>query len=704
MEFYTPSKFKRPVRLCEKTREFAAASLGHTYGEDTRKTPHVTVPHIEGFENLTDLQRYDTAVRAIAENAPLRVCPGELISGAATLGDAIDHLVPVRFEDDPDFYLPGISHLTVDYGEVLSIGMNGVEEKIKNSPARFGSERNKAFLKSCAETIESMRIWHKRYTEKLSRLSGYEENVKILSKVPFSPAKNFREALQSIWVCFAFLRLTGCWPGFGRIDVILGDFLRRDLESGQITADEARELLAHFFIKGCEWITGMPTVSGDAQHYQNIVLSGIDADGRDVTNEVTYLVLDIIEETGISDFPVTVRINKNTDERLLRRVSEVIRLGGGTVAVYNEDLVLESLEDMGYEKSEARRFANDGCWEVQIPGKTFFEYAPFDSLRVLQHVTLNDFENADFDSYDSLFAKFREDLSAQAEEIYKWCVLKKLEDDKITFKNTYPCTSVSLFEHDCIERGLSYLEGGAVYNVLSPHIGGAPDAANSLYAIKKAVFEDKLVSFKDLMEILRNNWEGHEELRGKILDGYTYFGNGNEEADSVAADVLDCFADICRKFDKATPIRFVSGVSTFGRQIEWSRSRLATPFGRKKGEVLSGNFSPTPGTDENGAAAVIRSCCAADLRRQHTGAALDISFIPSSLDSENAVKAISGLIKAFVALGGFFMQIDTTDKELLRAAQRHPENYQNLSVRVSGWNARFVTLSREWQDMIIERT
>ena len=158
------------------------------------------------------------------------------------------------------------------------------------------------------------------------------------------------------------------------------------------------------------------------------------------------------------------------------------------------------------------------------------------------------------------------------------------------------------------------------------------------------------------------------------------------------------------EFDKKTPIRFVSGVSTFGRQIEWAPARFAAPFGRKKGEILSGNMSPTPGTDCSGAGAVIKSYCKADLRKQYTGAALDIGFSPSYTDSENAVSALCGLIKGFVRLGGSFMQIDTVNAEVLKEAQKNPENFQSLSVRVSGWNARFVTMSKQWQDMIIDRT
>lgn len=704
MEFYTSSDCKRPVRLSRKTRNFAYESLNHKYGKDTLKTPNVSLNHIENYENMSPIEKYNTAIYEIVTKAPVRICDGELLSGAATLGDAITHQLPAAYKNEERGAPTGVSHLTVDFFEVLEIGMDGIREKAKKSLATHTDPSKTEFIKSCIHCIDCMEIWRMRYIDELSKRQGFERITENMKRVPFSPAASFYEAVQSIWFCFSFLRLTGCWPGFGRIDVLLGKYLDADLKNNKITLYEAREILAHFFIKGCEWITGEDTVSGDAQHYQNIVLSGIDENGNDVTNEVTYLVLDIIEETGISDFPTTVRINKKTDEKFLTRVAEVIRYGGGVVAVYNEDLILESLADMGYPQIEARAFANDGCWEVQIPGKTNFSYIPFDALKLLQQVTLKDYdEKVNFDTFASLLYQYEVDLKNQVRAIYEECVLTKLEDDMITFKANNPCTAVSLFEQSCIEKGLSYKEGGTVYNVISPHIGGLPDAVNSLYAIKKAVFEDKIISFTDFMRILKNNWENEEALRKRILSNYTYFGNDCDEVDEIAVKILNDFSDMCKTYDEKTPIRFVSGVSTFGRQIEWAPSRIATPFGRKQGEILSGNLSPTPGTDHNGAAAIIKSYCKADLKKQYTGAALDIGFVPSSIDNDNAITAIAGLIKGFVLLGGHFMQIDTVDKATLTEAQKHPENYQNLSVRVSGWNARFVTMSKEWQDMIIER-
>ena len=698
---------KRPIRLSDETRKFAFDSLNHKYGLETWSTPAVLMDGYKGFENLTSLEKYDAAIEQISKMAPIRICNGEKISGSATLGMAISHNIPATFGGNPVFS-SSISHLTIDFETVLKKGVNYIQKQAEDALKKYKGTEKEPFIQSCLHCLWCMRIWHERYLEELKNKSEYRANYENLQNVPFEPANNFYEAVQSIWFTFAFVRLCGNWPGIGRIDWLLGDYLEKDLADATLTLDEAREILAQFFIKGCEWIKGGDCGSGDAQHYQNILLAGVDENGKEVTNTVTYLVLDILEELGISDFPTTVRINKNTDEKLLKRVAEVIRLGGGVVAVYNEDLVIESLVDYGYELKEARKFANDGCWEIQIPGKTFFTYIPFDSLQILQQRTFENYgTKVCFADFESLYDAFVNDLQSEIEEIIATRNASRFIYTAVPTKDwkwapDMPCTVVSLFEQGCIEKGRSYLEGGPVYNVASPHIGGLPDVVNSLYAIKKLVFDEQKVSFEELMQLLKNDWEDGEALRQYALNKYAYFGNDNDEVDRIAKDIISDFADICDNMESGykTP----AGVSTFGRQLDWSGLRMATAYGKKAHNVLAGNFSPTPGTDKEGATAIIKSYCKADLKRTVSGAALDIKLLPSSVNGKNGVEAISSLIKGFVTLGGHFMQLDIADTQLLKEAQKHPEDYQNLSVRVSGWNARFVTMNREWQDMIIAQT
>ena len=699
MEFFCGTGLKRPVRLSESTRDFAWRSLHGEYGDDTCAVMGVPVDAIHGFEELDADEKYSLCIDAIVRQAPLRLVEGEKICGAATLGMAIRHQVPATWQGNCVF--GSVSHLTLDFAAVLKIGIEGLREKIER-------ECPYPYRKYMLRVIRSFRIWHARYLA-----AEREQNPEIadmLLQVPFGVPTSFREAVQSLWFTFAFVRLCGNWPGIGRIDEMLEPYLQADLAAGKITLEEAREILAHFFIKGCEWIRkDTPVGTGDAQHYQNIVLAGTNEAGADVTGDVTYLVLDIMEELPIGDFPITVRLHEKSDPKLIRRVAEVIRYGSGVIAVYNEPLILRALESVGYDPVEARNFANDGCWEVQIPGKTDFIYMPFDSYTMLMRDVLGvGGEHKQYDSWDGIFSAFMERLRQHVDGNFagvRDSMLLRDEDGNWQWERYGgPAHVISLFEDGCIENGRGYYHGGCRYVVRAPHIGGAPDAGNSLYAIRKAVYEDHLVTLPELLDILEADWEGQETLRQTMMNRYVYYGNDNPEADAVTAAVLDGFAEMVLAHAAETPIKYVPGVSTFGRQIDWLGQRTASPFGMKKNTILAGNCSPTPGTDLEGATAIIKSYCRADLQKQVNGAALDIKLHPTAVQGENGLAALEALLTGFVELGGYFMQVDVIDAEVLKEARKNPEAYKTLSVRVSGWNARFVTLTPKWQDMIIERT
>ncbi len=339
-----------------------------------------------------------------------------------------------------------------------------------------------------------------------------------------------------------------------------------------------------------------------------------------------------------------------------------------------------------------------------MPGRTYFAYVPFDSLLVLQHRTLRDYApEVAFGSFDALFDAFAADLAAQVREICDDVRARTfLPDDPRPFAARHPCTAVSLFEGGCVESGLSYLEGGPRYEVVSPHAGGLPDVVDSLFAIKRLVFDRRLATFGELMAALRDDWAGREDLRRAALGLDGYWGNDCDDCDAIAARVLEAFADACRSCEGACGFAFPPGISTFGRQLEWAKHRLATPHGRHAHDVLAANFSPTPGTDARGATAVVRSYCKAGLSRMVTGAALDLRLYPRDMEGEDGLAAFVALMRGFEALGGCFVQPDVADAAVLRRAQERPEAYPTLSVRVSGWNARFVSLCREWQDMLID--
>ena len=417
-----------------------------------------------------------------------------------------------------------------------------------------------------------------------------------------------------------------------------------------------------------------------------------------------------MEELGISDYPITMRLNDHTPELLLRRIAEVMRHGGGIVALYNEPLILRSLQAEGYTLQEARSFANDGCWEIQMPGRTNFSYSPFDGLQILNKLLGIDSDGPipAFDSAEALYQAYLVELDEVIHDLYRQRIIDTYEQRDGVWRSiepVKPSSVVSLFEDGCLQKGQFYDDLGPNYTLRSPHIGGAPDVANSLHAIDQLVFQEKRITLPELVEILRRNWEDAEPLRQYVRTKYTYYGNDADAADLWHSRLLDDFADLVHKCaeNRPYPVKFVPGVSTFGRQIDWLPNRTATAFGYRKGDILSGNDSPTPGTDCAGATSMIKSHCKADLVRQSCGAALDVKILPATLSGENGIEALMGLMRGFLALGGCFLQLDAVNIQTLLEARDHPEDYKTLSVRVSGWNARFVTLNREWQDMIIQR-
>lgn len=691
---------KKAERLSASAYELAQRGLSGEYGRAMVEAG-ISLDDFPETSNMSGSMRYAFTSKLIAQNAPIRLVAGELLAGSATYVESTGHMVPVMG-------ISSTSHHTPGFGRVLTEGYKGIRQRISDRLSRNIDDQGRDFLDAMLLCLDAADIWHSRYVDALdaaiaasdgAEKACYMRTRAALENVPQNPPQNFHEAVQSLWFAYDFQRLLGNWPGIGRIDYMLGPYLENDLKTGAITIDEAREILAHFWIKGTEWI-GAPTwSSGDAQYYQNIVLSGVDSDGNDITNEVTYLVLDIAEELKISDFPIAVRIGAKTDKRLLNRIAEVWQAGANFVSVYNDDIVIKAMTDFGYPEHVAREFANDGCWEPLIPGQTAFIYYAVDMLSCIQDALGLDGEcnsSVDYPDFDSLYKAVRDKLEA--------LIIRSRDESKNIFNNDMPAVALSMIIDDCIENGRGYHDRGARYNVQALHVGGLQDTANSLYAIKKLVYDEKKISLPELVDILKSDWTGNDVVRLKIRKDLDFYGNDNDECDDMVRRVFDDYTDIMAKNKCIGDLLTPAGISTFGREIEWAGHRNATAAGTCAGDILACNFSPAPGTDTKGPLAVLKSYCKMDFTRLPNCGTLELKILPSSVRGENGIAALTGLLRSFVLLGGMYMNIDVVDTKTLLDAREHPENYPNLSVRVSGWNSRFVTMGKEWQDMIIQRT
>ncbi len=706
-DFGVVSGFEAPRRLSQATRRLAARALAGEWGRAMVRADEAFPLTEADLAGLSPMRHYARAVRRIAERAPLRHETDELLAGAATLVEATWHRAPLT-------PFGSVSHTTIGFDRGMRIGYAGLRRQIDERLARGDLDaRGTELLEAMRDCLDAAGAWHGRYValleQRVAEATGAQREhaqavLDALRPVPENPPQNFRQALQSLWMMWDFQRLCGNWSGLGRLDAMLGPYLQADLSAGRITLDEARELIAHFWIKGCEWIgQDSQNGTGDAQFYQNVVLGGIDAEGCDVTNEVTYLILDVVEELHISDFPIAVRVSPGTPERLLRRIAEVQRRGGGIVAIYNEPLILEALERFGYERAVARTFANDGCWEIIIPGQSTFGYHPFDLLWVLQQAMGlgpggDELEGQvpDAADFESLYALFRRQLA-------RWVESQHARLDG-AHAGGGPSPLLALLVDDCIERARDYNDRGARYSVSAIHAGGLPDAANSLLAIRRLVYEQRRLSLAELLEILRTDWAGQEDLRRQVVRELTLYGNDDAEADAMVRRVYDDFTELVGQVRQRNGVLRPAGISTFGREIGWRDHRLATAFGRHRGEILATNLGPTPGSDAQGPTAVMKSFCSMDFRKLPNGVPLELKMMPATLKGPAGVEALVAIMRTFISLGGFFLHVDVVDSDLLRDAQAHPDRYPNLAVRISGWSARFATLNRDWQDMIIQRT
>ncbi len=689
--------------LSATTHDRAARALAGEWGSSLAELP-ISFDDVAGVEAMSPHEQYATGVALIAEHAPIRILPHQPIVGAATLKASTWHRLPIEHHGQ-SFW--STSHLTPGFEKVVTLGYRGLQDRIEERLARGVDAEGEETLRAMLRCLDATRVWHARHLALLNRLIAESDGIErmdyaairdTLLCVPEYPATTFREAVQSLWSAFCFQRLCGNWPGIGRIDMILGPYLDRDLASGAITLDDAREWIAAFWINGCDWLGVGNDGRGEGEYFANIVLGGLDADGRQVDNTLTDMVLEVVSELHIAEMPISVRISERTTETRLRRIAELIRAGNGVIAVYNEDLVIHALVRFGYPEREARRFANDGCWEVQIPGETHFAYEPFDMLQLLQRVMglADDGPLPDFPDFESFFAAFHTELAAHIAGFHQ-------RADGFANKAD-PTPLIDLFVDDCIERARGYCHRGARYSVYAPHAGGVPDTANSLLAVKRLVYDEQRVSYPELAAALRENWESHEELRRHALTTTPRYGNDHPEADAMTRRVLEAFLREVESAPGRNGVLRPAGVSTFERAVVWREHRKATADGYRVGDILATNFSPTPGSDTLGPTAVLHSLGAMGLERVPNGCALELKLLPSGVAGEEGLAALVALLRGFLTLGGFFMQLDVVSSELLREAQRDPEKYPNLAVRISGWSARFNTLGEEFQELVIRRT
>lgn len=626
-----------------------------------------------------------------------------------------------------------IGHITVDYERVIKKGFLGLKEDIE---AEFGNVdfgapgglKKHYLLRAMLSGCDAAIHFAKRYAEEAERLAAEEDDpirrveleeiAEVCRHVPAHPAKSFREALQSFWFVHVMLNLeTNSYAiGPGRLDQYLYPYYRADIDAGRLTPDQARELLACLWIKFNELTVvkegGTAKASTTYNDFQNVNLAGQTPDGRDATNELSYLCLDVAGALKLPQPQIAALISEKTPDRFLRKACQVISLGFGLPAVFNEEEKTAALLHKGKSLEDARRGGINGCVELVVQGKDMMASSGYFNLPKCLELALNNGVNpltggqlgprtgdpSQLETFDQLLEAFRQ-------QVEHGVGMKAVYDGiaRQTYAEFCPVPFTSLFVSDCMEKGLDFHAGGAHYNLPLMCGVGTGTMADSLAALKKVVYEDQAIALPELLQALKDNFEGHEQLRQLLLNRVPKWGNGDDYVDSLAHQVVALFTDELEKHRNEQGVRYSANMIPTTTHIWFGDLTGATPDGRLAHTPQSDGISPVHGMDQKGPTALLHSMSRLDHERC-CGTLLNMKFHPSGLSSVDELNKLANMIRTYFKLGGHHIQFNVLSAETLLAAQQRPDEYRDVIVRVAGYSDYFVRLSKDTQDEIIART
>lgn len=619
----------------------------------------------------------------------------------------------------------------VDYPKVLRSGLKGImgeaESKCRNSSE---NAKKRSFWNSAIIACQAVANFAHRYA-KLAQTMACEEKdlirreeleriAEICQWVPMNPARSFYEALQSFWLVHLALEIENNSWGYspGRFDQYMYPYYKKDLEEGRLTKEEAFELLGCLWIKFSEMelvqnITNAHITQGSL--YQNITIAGQKEDGKDATNKLSYLILDVTRALKLPQPTISVRYFNGLKEEFLLKAAELNSTGGGMPAWFNDNYAMVTLPYYGVPLREARNYAPIGCVEMGIPASSALLLGTgFVSLPKCLELTLHD----GIDPFTSFrlgpssgnpeefmhFSEFSEAFKRQVDFATEWIIDASIRSLDALAPDFVPVPFNSALMNDCIELGKDITEGGARYrNFFACFAIGFITTANSLIAIKKVVFEDKKIGIRELMDALKRNFEGKEEIRQVLLEAPKY-GNDNDYADDMVKELFRFTNDTIVKHKNPWGDPMAPAYLGITAHYFHGAGVGATPDGRKAYTPFAdGSLSAYPGTDKNGPTAVIKSATKADTIPA-LATLFNLKFHPIALKGRDSLKKLLALIKTYFDLYGWHIQFNVIDQQTLLDAKKNPDNYRDLLVRVAGFSVYFVELAPSIQDEIISRT
>ncbi len=639
----------------------------------------------------------------------------------------------------------GDAHLAVNYERILKDGLRGYEKRAKEYKATLDLTNpdnvdKYCFYNAVLIVLEAVRNFANRYSVLAKDLAEKEMNQerkielleisRICSKVPYEPAETFQEAVQSVWFIQLILQIesNGHSLSYGRFDQYMYPYYDRDIKNGTIKESEALELLT------CLWIKTLTInkvrsqahtlSSAGSPMYQNVTIAGQTTDKKDAVNDLSFLVLKSVAQTRLTQPNLTVRYHKNINKHFLDECVEVMRLGFGMPALNNDEIIIPSFMDWQVKEEDAYNYSAIGCVETAVPGKwgyrcTGMSYINFPRMLLCTMNNGVDLTSnkrftkgygyfTEMESYEELLKAWDKTIR----EITRYSVIVENVIDKASERDV-PDILCSALTDDCIARGKTIKEGGAVYDFISGLQVGIANMADCLAAIKKLVYEEKKITRQELWDAILDDFSSpkNKKIQEMLIREAPKYGNDDDYVDQLIVEAYDSYIEEIEKYPNTRynrgPIGGIryAGTSSISANVGQGMSTMATPDGRNAFEPLAEGCSPAHNSDKNGPTAVFKSVSKLRTNKITGGVLLNQKMTPQMLSTEENRQKLELLIKTFFnRLHGYHVQYNIVSKETLIDAQKHPENHKDLIVRVAGYSAFFNVLSKKTQDDIIGRT
>jgi pyruvate formate-lyase/glycerol dehydratase family glycyl radical enzyme len=613
----------------------------------------------------------------------------------------------------------------LDFQQAIERSLRGLD--YLNDPQAYAKQEELKAMHVCAGALIRFAERHAERARELAeqesdsqRKAELERIAQVCSHVPAHAPRDFWEALQYYW--FVHLGVTtelNTWDAFnpGRLDQHLIPFYQKGLAEGSLTREQAEELLQCFWIKfnnqpAPPKVGVTAAESGTYTDFAQINTGGVKEDGSDGVNEVTFLILDVVEAMRLLQPSSSIQVSKKNPDRFVKRAARIIRTGFGQPSIFNTDLIVQELVRQGKSVADARNGGSSGCVEVGAFGKENYNLSGYFNMPKVLEITLNNGvdprtgrrigletgDPAQFESFEALFAAYEKQLRYFVDvKVRGNAVIERL------YAAYMPAPFLSLLIDDCIATGKDYHDGGARYNTTYIQGVGLGTITDAMTAIKCHVFDQKTLTMVELLRVLQDDFVGHERLRQMFLNKTPRYGNDDDYADGVMTVLFNAYFNTIdgRPNTKGGTYRINLLPTTV--HVYFGSVMGATPDGRRAGEPLSEGVSPVQGADRHGPTAVIKSVAKMDHARTG-GTLLNQKFTPQLLKDDEGLGRLVQLVRTYFKLDGHHIQFNVVDAATLRAAQKNPELYRDLIVRVAGYSDYFCDLGQALQDEIIART